>query len=119
VASGGILAIVGYLLSPLSWWNDAFINLPLAVGFAWVAGFLYPPAREKSVFEALIIIGYWLTNVAGFILLHKGGEKIWSGKPQPFTWKSLLKDVVISLLYTTLIVVLVKWGWVHPPAIQK
>ncbi len=30
----GIVAVVGYLLSPLSWWNDLFVNVPLAYLFA-------------------------------------------------------------------------------------
>ena len=30
----GIVAVIGYLLSPLSWWNDTFVNLPLAYLFA-------------------------------------------------------------------------------------
>ena len=30
---GGFLSVLGFMLSPLSWWNDAFVNLPLAVGY--------------------------------------------------------------------------------------
>ncbi|MEB3104243.1 MAG: hypothetical protein VKN17_00515, partial [Cyanobacteriota bacterium] len=29
-----VLIGVGWLLSPLCWWNDLVINLPLAYGFA-------------------------------------------------------------------------------------
>ena len=32
--TGGILGVVGFMLSPLSWWNDAVVNLPLALLFA-------------------------------------------------------------------------------------
>ena len=32
---GGTLAFIGYMLSPLSWWNDLFVNWPLALAFAW------------------------------------------------------------------------------------
>ena len=31
--SGGVMAFIGFMLSPLSWWNDLFVNVPLAVGF--------------------------------------------------------------------------------------
>ena len=34
------------------------VNVPLAVGFAWVISLAYKPA-----FEAAVIVGYWLTNV--------------------------------------------------------
>jgi hypothetical protein len=40
-ATGGVLALVGYMLSPLSWWNDLFVNVPLALGFAWLIGWFY------------------------------------------------------------------------------
>lgn len=33
---GGTLAFIGFMLSPLSWWNDLFVNVPLALGFAWL-----------------------------------------------------------------------------------
>jgi hypothetical protein len=109
--TGGVLAVVGFMLSPLSWWNDLFVNVPLALGFAWVVSAVYKPA-----FTASLVIGYWLTNVAGLILLHKGAQQIVSGVPRPYTRRELLKDLGISLLYTALIVALVKFGILKPVA---
>ncbi len=103
------MAFIGYMLSPLSWWNDAFVNLPLAIAFAWVVSFFYRPA-----FEASVIIGYWLSNVAGFVLMHKGGEKLLSEEEKHYSWKSFVRDMVISLLYTGLIVLLVKLKILQP-----
>jgi len=51
---GGILVILGYILSPLSWWNDLF----------------------KKLFLPAIIIGYWITNIIGFILMHYGVKDV-------------------------------------------
>ncbi|HXP63017.1 MAG TPA: hypothetical protein VN829_21130, partial [Dongiaceae bacterium] len=65
--TGGVLAVVGYMLSPLSWWNDLWVNVPLALVFAWTVSLFYRPA-----FKPCLVIGYWLTNVAGFVLMHKG-----------------------------------------------
>ena len=107
--SGGLLAFVGFMLSPLSWWNDAFVNLPLALVFAWVAGWFCPRA-----FAASLVLGYWLTNVLGFVLMHKGGAKILSDKDRPYSWKSLARDLAVSLLYTLLIVALVQLGILQP-----
>lgn len=107
--SGGFLTLAGYLLSPLSWWNDAFINIPLALGFACVVGFFYKPA-----FNASFLVGYWLTNVAGFVLMHKGGQRLLSDAEKRYDWKVLAKDVVISLLYTLLIVGLIKMKVLEP-----
>ena len=64
---GGILATIGYILSPLSWWNDLLINIPLAYAFAFPFGFV-----SRSLFLPMMIFGYWITNVVGFMLMHYG-----------------------------------------------
>src|SRR5258707_3529504 len=106
--TGGVLVFVGFMLSPLSWWNDLFVNVPLALAFAWVVSLFYKPA-----FEASLVIGYWLTNVAGFVLMQKGAEKMFSGK-NSYSWRDLLRDIGISLIYTAIIVALVKFGILKP-----
>jgi len=68
---GSVLGFIGFMLSPLSWWNDAFVNLPLAVGFGWLVALIYRPA-----FEGAVIAGYWLTNVLGLVLMHKGYKQV-------------------------------------------
>ena len=107
--TGGTLAFIGFMLSPLSWWNDAFVNLPLALAFAWLVSWFYKPA-----FGASLVVGYWLTNILGFILMHKGTQGIVSEKPGHYTRRDLLRDVGVSLFYTALIVALVKLGVLQP-----
>src|SRR5208283_4047846 len=107
--SGGTLAFIGYMLSPLSWWNDLFVNWPLALACAWVISWFYKPA-----FTASLIAAYWLTNVLGFVLMQKGGAKIISEEDGPYSWKCLRRDLAISLLYTLLILWLVKTGVIGP-----
>jgi hypothetical protein len=107
--SGGILATIGFLLSPLSWWNDAFVNIPLALLFAWLVSFFYKPA-----FTISLILGYWLTNVLGFVLMHKGARQIVSKEPSAGTRRELLTDIIVSLVYTVVIIVLVKMGVLKP-----
>jgi hypothetical protein len=107
--TGGVLAFIGYMLSPLSWWNDAFVNVPLALAFAWIVALFYKPA-----FEASWIVGYWLTNVLGFVLMHKGAEKVLRKQDKKYSWRDALRDFGISLLYTALIVLLLKLGIVKP-----
>ncbi|SRR6266705_6538006 len=107
--AGGFLAVLGFMLSPLSWWNDLFVNVPLALAFAWIISLIYKPA-----FEASLIVGYWLTNVLGFVLMHKGAQKILTEQEKKYSVRDLLRDVGISLLYTTLIVALVKIGILKP-----
>lgn len=107
--AGGVLAFVGYMLSPLSWWNDTFVNIPLALAFAWIVALFYKPA-----FEASWIIGYWITNVLGFVLMHKGAEKFIRKGDRKYSWRNALRDIGISLLYTGVIVLLLKLGIVKP-----
>jgi hypothetical protein len=97
------------MLSPLSWWNDAFVNLPLAVGFGWLVSMVYHPA-----FEAAVIIGYWLTNVLGFFLMHKGVRALLAETDQPALRREIQKDLLISLAYTGLIVGLLKLKVLQP-----
>ena len=106
---GGVLALIGYMLSPLSWWNDLFVNVPLALVFAWVVSLAYRPAFEPS-----LIVGYWLTNVLGLVLMHKGAQKVLAAEDRKYTRRDLLRDVGISLLYTGLILVLLWLGILKP-----
>ena len=107
--TGGLIAVIGYMLSPLSWWNDMFVNVPLALVFAWVLSAFYKPAFGPS-----LVVGYWLTNVLGFILMHKGAQTMLSEEERKYTRRHLVKDVAISLLYTLLIVALIKAGVLKP-----
>jgi len=101
---------IGFMLSPLSWWNDLFVNVPLAIGFGWLVSLCYRPA-----FEPAVVIGYWLTNVLGFVLMQKGAQKLLTDQPsKPYSRHDLIKDIVVSLLYTLLILLLVKLKFIQP-----
>jgi hypothetical protein len=96
------------MLSPLSWWNDLFVNIPLAVAFAWVISLFYKPA-----FQASVILGYWLTNVLGFVLMHKGAQVMIAEKSK-YSRRELLRDVAISVVYTAVIILLIFLGVLQP-----
>jgi hypothetical protein len=114
--TGSVLGVIGFMLSPLSWWNDAVVNLPLAWLFASAVALIYKPAAEPNskVFDALVILGYWLTNVLGFVLMHKGAQQVLSKEEKKYSRRELVKDVCVSLVYTALIVVLLKTGILKP-----
>lgn len=103
----GLLFAVGYILSPLSWWNDIFINLPLAWLLGNVANFFLPGS-----FEIGMIGGYWLSNLAGILFMLWGGSRL-LGK-QPPQKRELWISVAISLLYTAGLYLLMRWGLVKP-----
>jgi hypothetical protein len=100
----GALGLVGFLLSPLSWWNDILINIPLAYGFAWVIGkgLSFYLTIGKSFFAILFALGYWLTNLLGFLLIHYSVTNLTEQKK--FTFKD---QALVSLIYTALIVILI------------
>jgi len=64
---GSVLFIIGYMLSPLSWWNDIFVNIPLAYVFALPFGFI-----SRNLFLPAMVVGYWITNIIGLALMHHG-----------------------------------------------
>ena len=107
---GGILATVGYLLSPLSWWNDIIINIPLAYAFGFPFGLI-----SRKLFVPMMILGYWITNIAGLILFHRGVKDLVTKEKVKYSKKDFAKDVIISLIYTAIVVVLVKLGWLKFP----
>lgn len=109
---GGALALVGFVLSPLSWWNDLFVNVPLAVGFGWLVALIYRPA-----FEPAVVAGYWITNVLGLVLLQKGIRRAVARENlKPYSRRDLLRDALASFAYTLVIAVLIKLGIVRPLA---
>jgi len=108
---GGIIGTIGFLLSPLSWWNDIFINFPIAYFLACGANHI-----RKGSFLWAFVVFYWLTNVLGFILLQKGMERVSEGdkEKKKYSGKDFLKDVLLSIAYTLLIFILVKLDIIRP-----
>jgi hypothetical protein len=108
---GGIIATLGYLLSPASWYNDLFLNIPLAYVFAFPFGLI-----SEKLFMPFMILGYWLTNIAGFMLMHYGVKNMTSSRKSRYSRKEIARDILISILYTLFVVLLVKVGWLKFPS---
>lgn len=107
----GALAWVGYLLSPLSWWNDAIVNLPLAYAFGAGVEAFYP-----GHFLGAVVLGYWLTNIVGLVLLHRGVTgALCRNPPCRYTRRMLAKDLAVSLVYTAAVALLAHLGVLVPP----
>ncbi len=100
------ITALGFILSPVSWWNDIVVNIPLAYLFAVPFGII-----NKQFFLPAFILGYWLTNILGFILLHHGIRQIFLERKEKSFKKELWKNIVISLIYTVMIIFCIKMGW--------
>ncbi|MBI5134306.1 MAG: hypothetical protein HZA81_02905 [Candidatus Taylorbacteria bacterium] len=102
---GSFLVFLGFWLSPLSPWNDVFTNVPIAYAFGFVFSFFYPP-----LFFPLVVIGYWLTNALGFVLMHYGYAHLHS-RHGAYSFRKHWKTYALATtLYTLLIVVLIWYG---------
>jgi hypothetical protein len=66
-------------------------------------------SRER-VFQIALVVGCWLTNVLGFVLLHKGVGWLRSPDEHAETKRELWKDFWISPGSTAFIVALLKLG---------
>lgn len=108
---GSVIGLIGFILSPLSWWNDLVVNIPLAIMIGWLFSLIYKP-----LFLPAAIVGYWFTNVLGLILLRRGAQTALNENdaPKPFSRKELIKDILISLVYTFVIIILAKLKIVEP-----
>lgn len=101
------LVTTGFILSPLTWWNDLLVNVPLAYVFSIPFSFM-----NESLFLPSFVLGYWLTNLLGFLLMHWGGERlIYQNRPTI----SIKRSLLISLLYSIIVISLVLLGWLAPP----
>lgn len=104
---GSLLATIGYILSPLSWWNDMFVNVPLSYVFSLPFTLI-----SERLFLPSFIIGYWLSNLLGFVLLHRGIRGLVAKEKSKYT---LLHSIAVTLLYTIVISILVWLDWIPIP----
>lgn len=102
------MAMAGFSLSPLSLWNEGYVNLPLSYLGATAVS-LY----SQELFTISLVFFYWLTNFAGLILFELGLETVLH-KPRHLSKKLLMLDVLASLLITAVLIYLVEIGLIRP-----
>lgn len=100
-----LIAAIGFVLSPLSWWNDLLVNVPLAYLFAWPFS-----AWNDRLYVPAFVLGYWLTNILGFVLLHKGVAGAVSDRKTSLNW-----DLLMATAYSVLIALVAYLGWLPSP----
>jgi hypothetical protein len=108
---GGLLLAIGYLLSPLCWWNDIFFNLPIAYAFGYICSWLSP-----DLLFPCTIVGYWFSNIAGILLMQLGTLDVLADKPKEKNLKKeLLTGLVSSTVFTVVIVALIHFNVLDTP----
>jgi hypothetical protein len=96
---GGFLFVLGYLLSPLSFWNDLFFNLPVAYGFGYLCSL-----GSQELLLPCTIAGYWLSNVAGILFMQFGAIEVFQDQPKEQNLKKQLLMGAASSTVCTLII---------------
>ena len=91
----GTLIGLGYMLSPLSWWNDLFFNLPIALVFGYGIGWLHP-----GWFLGGTLVGYWLSNVAGMVMMQFGAADLFLADENRSSTRDLWIGFGGATLYT-------------------
>ncbi|MEO0967816.1 MAG: hypothetical protein AAFX80_05590 [Cyanobacteria bacterium J06639_18] len=86
---GLVFVGVGYMLSPLSWWNDLFFNLPIAYLFGYAVSWI-----SQDLFLPFTIVGYWISNVLGILMMQMGVTDIFVEQQKE---RNLKKDLLVGL----------------------
>lgn len=93
--------IIGFLLSPLTPWNDLFLNIPIAVFLAYLTSFFL-----NYELHTLTLFWYFLTNVVGLIMVHKGTISSIQSKAFEKVKKnnvSIIIDIILTTIYSLII----------------
>ena len=98
---------VGWLLSPFTFWNDLFVNIPLSYILANILRHLV-----NLDFMAMVLISYWATNILGVFLMIISGREIFK-KNEMFA-AELLKLIAAIIVYSGILVLLIRIGIVRP-----
>jgi len=108
---GGFLLVLGYLLSPLCWWNDLLFNLPIAYFFGYLCSLL----SSKLLFPCTIL-GYWLSNIIGILLMQYGSVDMFQQESKERNLKKeLFNSLISSTAYTLVIVLLIQLKIIDTP----
>lgn len=106
-----VLGTIGFLLSPISWWNDIWINIPIAYLIASIFTRVVP-----SLFTEIFISTYWLTNILGLMLMHQSIAGFVSKHSEK---KQILKNISIILIYSLILILSIYFEVLKPPPFSK
>ena len=93
-----LVALVGWWLSPLTAWNDAFTNIPLSIGLVYLLKAL---GWQVDARRAAVVV-YLLTNVVGLLLLWLGMGKLAQARPEAPRGGWVPRMVLRTLFYMAL-----------------
>lgn len=98
---------IGLLLSPITWFNDPIVNVPIALALTH----LLIKAFGKELFIPIFTASYVFTNVLGLLLMQ---VSISSSKGK-FKGVEILKIFIGTIAYTLLMIFLLRLGILNSP----
>ena len=102
-----LVFFVGWVLSPFTFWNDAFVNIPLS----YIAANLLLRIAHMSFVTAMLVC-YWVSNVLGLAMMYASGRGlIKNGKDLA---RELAKLLLTMLLYSIVLILLERAGILRP-----
>ena len=102
-----VIFLIGWILSPFTWWNDVIVNIPLSYLIANAIYYFF-----RLPFAALVIATYWFTNIAGVLLMYLGGSNILLSSKNKF--KTAIMWIFMLLAYTAIMIWLDRYGKLLP-----
>lgn len=106
-ALSALVFFIGWILSPFTWWNDAFINIPLSY---LLANAIFRVSRLP--FKWLVLGLYWISNVLGIFFMYFGGKKFIMKSRDRIRAAAILAVMVI--LYSLIMLYLDQKGHLKP-----
>ncbi len=102
-----LVFFIGWVLSPLTFWNDVFVNIPISY---ITANLLIRFIRAD--FALIVLIVYWITNAAGLVLMAVSGREIF--KKGKGMLRELLYLVFTVAGYSLILLILARMGILKP-----
>lgn len=102
-----MLFFIGWLLSPFTWWNDAFINIPISYILANIIFYI-----THLPFSLLLVGSYLFTNILGLVFMFFGAVPLVS-VPNNKT-KTVTAAVIAVVVYSALIICVYMKGKLLP-----
>jgi hypothetical protein len=103
------LVSIGFILSPLTWWNDLIVNVPLAYLLSAPFSMI-----DEKLFLPCFVIAYWLTNLLGLLMLHWGSRGLLK---KQHAVPGIKHSLIISVIYSGIIILMAKLGWLTSPSV--
>jgi len=98
---------IGWMLSPLTFWNDVFVNIPISYLCASLAiKFI------KADFLFLVLVFYWISNGIGILMMYLSGKSIMQDKSNRL--QALETLLITVIIYSIIIIILGKTGLLKP-----